>query len=104
MPEATNVLDMRLLGESDWIAVTEACRLCLIDMTAVIELVDLGVVVSRGPSPDEWMVPAASLQRLRVAGRLMRDLGVNVTGAELALEVLGRTGELAGRLSGGEEC
>jgi chaperone modulatory protein CbpM len=98
MPEVTNVLDMRLLGESDWIAVTEACRLCLIDMTAVVELVDLGVVVSRGPSPDEWMVPAASLQRLRVAGRLMRDLGVNVTGAALAVELLEARGELERRI------
>jgi chaperone modulatory protein CbpM len=94
MPDPTTVLDARLLGESDWIAVTEVCQLCLIDMSAVVELVELGVVVSRGASPDEWLVPAASLPRLRVAGRLMRDLGVNVTGAALAVELLEARGEL----------
>ena len=100
MPELTDVLDARLLGESDWIAVTDACRLCVIDMTAVVELVELGVVASRGPSPEQWLVPAASLQRLRVAGRLIRDLGVNVTGAALVLELLETRGELERRIRG----
>jgi chaperone modulatory protein CbpM len=98
MPDPTTVLDARLLGEGDWIAVTEVCQLCLIDMSAVVELVELGVVVSRGASPDEWLVPAASLPRLRVAGRLMRDLGVNVTGAALAVELLEARGELERRI------
>jgi chaperone modulatory protein CbpM len=98
MAERTTILDARLLGEGDWIAVTEVCRLCLIDMSAVVELVDLGVVVSRGASPDDWLVPAASLPRLRVAGRLIRDLGVNVTGAALAVELLEARGELERRI------
>ena len=98
MAERTTLLDARLLGEGDWIAVTEVCRLCLIDMSAVVELVELGVVVSRGASPDDWLVPAASLPRLRVAGRLIRDLGVNVTGAALAVELLEARGELERRI------
>ena len=98
MADLTSLLDVRPLGEGDWIAVTEVCRLCLIEMTAVVELVELGVVSSRGPSPEEWLLPAASLPRLRVAGRLMRDLGVNVTGAALAVELLEDRGELERRL------
>jgi chaperone modulatory protein CbpM len=94
MPNPINVLDARLLGENDWIAVTDVCQLCLIDIPAIVELVELGVVVSRGPTPAEWSVPAASLPRLRVAGRLMRDLGVNVTGAALAVELLEARGDL----------
>jgi len=94
MPNPINVPDARLLGENDWIAVTDVCQLCLIDMPAIVELVELGVVVSRGPTPAEWSVPAASLPRLRVAGRLMRDLGVNVTGAALAVELLEARGDL----------
>jgi chaperone modulatory protein CbpM len=98
MPDRTTVVDARLLGEGDWIAVTDVCRVCLIDMAVVVELVELGVVVSRGTSPEEWLVPAASLPRLRVAGRLMRDLGVNVTGAALAVELLEARGELERRV------
>jgi chaperone modulatory protein CbpM len=78
----------------DWIAVTDVCRLCLIEMTEVVELVELGVVVSRGPTPAEWLVPAASLPRLRIAGRLIRDLGVNATGAALAVELIESRGDL----------
>jgi chaperone modulatory protein CbpM len=98
MTDPTNLLDVRPLGEGDWIAVTEVCRLCLIDMTAVIELVELGVATSRGPSPEQWVLPAASLPRLLLAGRLIRDLGVNVTGAALAVELLEDRGDLERRL------
>jgi len=98
MTNPTNPLDVLPLGEGDWIAVTEVCRLCVIDLPAVVELVELGVVSSRGSSPEEWVLPAASLPRLRVAGRLMRDLGVNVTGAALAVELLEDRGELERRL------
>ena len=94
MSNPINVLDARLLGDGDWIAVTDVCQLCRIEMTAVVELVELGVVVSRGPTPAEWSVPAAAVPRLRVAGRLMRDLGVNVTGAALAVELLEARGDL----------
>jgi chaperone modulatory protein CbpM len=88
MSEPNRSADVRVLGESDWIAAAEVCQLCLIDLTVVVELVDLGVVPSRGRAPEEWLLPATSLPRLRIAGRLMRDLGVNVTGAALAIELL----------------
>jgi chaperone modulatory protein CbpM len=94
MATPNNVPDARLLGEADWIAVTEVCRLCFIDMTEVVELVELGVVVSRGSTPAEWLVPAAALPRLRIAGRLIRDLGVNATGAALAVELIESRGDL----------
>jgi len=74
--------------------------------------VELGVVISRdpstnsrdsspdsrGPSPEEWLICAASLPRLRIAGRLIRDLGVNATGAALAVELLEARGELERRV------
>ena len=94
MVTPNNVPDVRLLGDADWIAVTDVCRLCLIDITEVVELVELGIVASRGPTPDEWLVPASSLPRLRIAGRLIRDLGVNATGAALSVELIEARGDL----------
>lgn len=93
-------MEVLVVGEGEWIGVADVCRLCRIDLPAMVEFVELGVVVSRGASPDEWMVPAAALPRLRIAGRLMRDLGVNVTGAALAVELLEARGELERRLRG----
>src|SRR5579883_1085806 len=80
--------EAQLVGEAGWIEATEVCRLCRLELEAVIELADLGLVSPRGCAPEQWQLPAAALPRLAVAGRLMRDLGVNVSGAALAVELL----------------
>ena len=98
MVRVTQVLEAHVLGEGDWIAVSEICQLCRIDLDAILELVSLGVMSSREGAPGEWQVPATALPRLRVVGRLMRDLGVNVSGAALALELLETQRELEVRL------
>jgi len=98
MVRVTQVLEARLLGESDWIAATEICQLCRLDLDAVLELAALGVMSSRERAPGEWQVPATALPRLRVVGRLMRDLGVNVSGAALAVQLLEAQRELEVRL------
>jgi chaperone modulatory protein CbpM len=94
MSEMTHLLSGELIGEGDWITVTEICRLCRIDATAVEELTELGLLAPRGGTAGEWEFPAASLPRLRIVGRLMRDLGVNVSGAALAVELLEAQREL----------
>lgn len=88
MSDVVEVREVRLVGDADWIAAGEFCRLCRLDLDAVIELADLGLVSPRGYSPEEWQLPAAALPRLAMAGRLMRDLGLNVSGAALAVELL----------------
>jgi chaperone modulatory protein CbpM len=98
MVRVTQVLEARLLGEGDWIAAAEICELCQIDVDSVRELASLGVVAAREPAPGEWELAATALPRLRVAGRLMRDLGVNVSGAALALELLEARRELESRI------
>ncbi len=98
MTEFVHVHEVRVVGDADWIAVAEICRLCRLELTAVIELADLGLVSLRGGSPEEWQLPAAALPRLTLAGRLIRDLGVNVSGAVLAVELLEAQRELERRV------
>jgi chaperone modulatory protein CbpM len=88
MSQVTKITAAQVLGDGDWIAVTEICRVCRIDAGAVHELAELGLVSPRGTTPGEWEFPATALPRLRVVGRLMRDLGVNASGAALAVELL----------------
>jgi hypothetical protein len=94
----TQGLEARLLSEGDWIGATAVCQLCWLDLGAVMELAELGVVAPREALPGEWEIAATALPRLRVIGRLMRDLGVNVSGAALALELLEAQRELEGRI------
>ena len=88
MSDAVEMREVRLVGETDWIAAVEFCHLCRLDLESVVELAELGLVSPRGYSPQEWQLPAAALPRLAMAGRLMRDLGINVSGAALAVELL----------------
>ena len=88
MTDATDLLQAHALDERDWIAASEVCRVCRIELTAVVELADLGVISPRGYAPDQWQFPATALPRLRTVSRLMRDLGVNASGAALAVELL----------------
>jgi chaperone modulatory protein CbpM len=88
MIDATEHLQAHVLDDRDWIGTPEVCRLCRIELAAVVELADLGLVSPRGYEPEQWQFPATALPRLRTVGRLMRDLGVNVSGAALAVELL----------------
>ena len=88
MVRVTQVLEAHVLGEGEWIAATEICQLCRLDLEVLLELASLGVVSPRERTPGEWQVPVTALPRLRVAGRLIHDLGVNVSGAALAVELL----------------
>jgi chaperone modulatory protein CbpM len=92
------ILNAHVLGEGDWIAATDICALCRLELRVVLELATLGVVAPRERAPGEWQVPATALPRLQVVGRLMRDLGVNAEGAALALELLEVQRELERRI------
>jgi chaperone modulatory protein CbpM len=98
MSDPNDELHVQLLGEESFLAVQECCRVCGLELTTIVELADEGVISPRGASPDSWQLPATALPRLRAASRLMRDLGVNVTGVALALELLDVQRELERRL------
>ena len=83
----TTVIEAHLLTEEDWIGASEICSLCRLDLESVLELAELGLVSPRQVS-GAWQLPATALPRLRIVGRLMRDLGVNASGAALAVELI----------------
>lgn len=88
MTHAVAMHEVQLVGEADWIAAGEICRLCRLELDAVVELVDLGLIRPRGEVPEHWQLPAAALPRLALIGRLVHDLGIDVGGAALAVELL----------------
>ena len=97
MVRVTHLLEAHVITEGDWLGATEICQLCRIDFGAVQELAELGVLEPR-ESGGAWQVPAAALPRLRIVGALMRDLGLNASGAALALELLERQRALERRI------
>jgi chaperone modulatory protein CbpM len=81
------------------LALADFCRVCAVRTEFVVELVDEGVLVPAGPEPERWSFTVTHVRRAQVASRLQRDLGVNLAGAALALELLAEIEALRTRLA-----
>jgi chaperone modulatory protein CbpM len=89
----------QLVEEETVITLEELCRSCTIQREEVVTLVREGVIdPADGPQDlaeaGRWQFHIRTVRRVRVAMRLQRDLGVNLPGAALALELLDRIEEL----------
>ena len=93
-----------ILDEQTELTLAEICRACAAQAELIIELVEEGVLEPIGPEPARWSFTGMHLRRARVAVRLQRDLGVNLAGAALALQLLDEVAALRLRLRslGGE--
>jgi len=69
-----------------------------VDRHWVVELVDAGVIEPRGPAPEAWSFPASALMRARATARLVNDLGVNLAGVALILDLIEERRQLERRL------
>jgi chaperone modulatory protein CbpM len=70
------------------LSVDDLSRLCAVDRTAIVELVEEGVLTMIEVEASEWRFPGAALRRARTAMRLQRDLEINLPGVALALELM----------------
>lgn len=87
-----------VIDERYELTVTELCRACGGTTEWVVELVEEGLLEPKELQADEWRFPGASLPRARAAMRLQRDLGVNLAGAALAIEMADEIERLRARL------
>lgn len=88
-----------VLEDQEPLSLADLCRACMVHAEQVIELVDEGVIEPIGrDNPAHWRFHGANLRRMRVALNLQRDLGVNVAGVALALDLLDEMEQLRNRL------
>lgn len=87
-----------ILEDALELSLAELCRACRLPAERVVELVEHGVIEPAGRAPGEWRFRAVSIRRVRSAERLNRDLGVNMAGVALALELLDELTELRSRV------
>ena len=88
-----------ILEDQTELSLADVCRACAAQSARIVELVNEGVLSPAGDTPDTWHFTGLHLQRARVALRLESDLGVNLAGAALALELLDELQTLRARLS-----
>ncbi|MEE9492016.1 MAG: chaperone modulator CbpM [Gammaproteobacteria bacterium] len=92
------ILTGLLLEEQLELTLGDLCNACSQHAEWVIQLVDEGVLEPVGVEQRQWKFSAISLQRAQRAMHLQRDLGVNLAGVALALDLLDEIYTLRTRL------
>lgn len=96
--ELQKLLSGEILEEQIELSLVELCRACRLSAEQVFELVEEGIVEPRGRQPASWRFTGISIQRVRRAQRLQQDLGVNLAGVALALDLLDELEQMRQRL------
>jgi chaperone modulatory protein CbpM len=89
-----NILVGQILEGHDLVTIDDLCRSCTVEVETVTLLVGEGILDPVGDDVEHWQFTITSLRRVKTAIHLQRDLGVNLAGAALALELLDRIAEL----------
>lgn len=95
----TRIIDPELLDERLRFTLHDMCRICGVHAEFLMDLVEEGVIAPQPPGrrrgarrapvrPVEWHFDGFAVVRVQRAVRLQEDLGVNLPGVALALELL----------------
>lgn len=87
-----------VIGEQRTLGLGEFCRCCNLAADQLLDMVSEGMLEPQGMHPGEWQFSARDLFRARTALRLQRDLGTNLAGAALALQLMEEMQQLRARV------
>jgi len=88
------VLVGEVLDDTYLVSLAELCRSCTVETETITTLVTEGILDPTGEDIEHWRFTVSSLKRVKTVIHLQRDLGVNLAGAALALDLLERIAEL----------
>ncbi len=93
------ILRGQLVEKETVITLEELCRSCTVKTEEIIIMVEEGILDPQDERLEpahatEWQFHISSVKRVKTVVHLQRDLGVNLPGAALALELLDRIAEL----------
>lgn len=91
------VLVGQVLKGSHRISIDDLCRVCMVETEMVSLLVAEGILDPIGDDMRQWQFRIDSLRRVKTVKHLQQDLGVNLPGAALALELMEQIAELKRR-------
>jgi len=87
-----------LYDDGSEITVIELCRVCAVETQLVEELIAEGILEPSSGSAESTVLPYSSVRRTRTVIRMQRDLGVNLPGAAVALDLIERIHALQARI------
>ncbi|MGD8589910.1 MAG: chaperone modulator CbpM [Chromatiales bacterium] len=89
---------VEVIDEQTEFTLAELCRSCDVQAEFVEALVEEGILEPSGKRRQHWCFHAGSLRRTRITLHLQHDLGINLAGSALALDLLERIEELEAHL------
>ena len=93
-----SILPVELIDEHTTFTLAELCRSCIVEAEFIEAMVEQGILEPSGRRGRHRCFPSSSLRRTRITLHLQRDLGVNLAGAALVLDLLERIEALDARL------
>ena len=93
--EMVPVLRGTILDEEGGLTLYHLCRICRLSDEVVITMVEEGILEPEGDDRRTWRFPSTSVTQVRLVTRLQRDLGVNMAGAAVVLDLLDRLARLS---------
>ncbi len=95
-----SLLSGDVLEEDVELTLAELCKACQLPAEQIYDFVEQGLVEpsATGTSPGQWRFQGVSVFRVKRALRLQHDLGVNIAGAALALDLMEELDKLHLRL------
>ena len=101
-PELSGTVSGTVLDDQHLLTVEEVCRVCSVQVEYIEELVEEGLItpqveqveqVDRGRIAEKherraWRFTGTHMRQARIAAHLQSDLGVNLAGVALALQLL----------------
>ena len=88
MTNGDRILEARVLDAATWLRVDELCARTQVEQQWIVELVELGALEPMdGIGPDEWSFALSDVPRVHAMTRLVEDLGVNLPGAAIIVEL-----------------
>ncbi|MCF8069772.1 MAG: chaperone modulator CbpM [Desulfobacterales bacterium] len=88
-----------IVEETTIFSLGELSRACGKPAEWIIALVEEGVIEPVGSDRSQWKFKGHCLRRVRIVQRLVSDLGLNLAGAALALELLEEVETLRNRIA-----
>ena len=81
-------ISIEYIDDSRELTVAELCRICDVQRQFIEDMVHEAILEPQGKTPEHWCFSAISVTRVQKAKRLQHDLGVNLPGIALALDLL----------------
>ncbi len=96
--QTTDILCGHIIENETRLTLRQLCDACAVRAEYIIELVDEGFIEPSGVEKSHWCFSGVSMQRVQKAKRLQQDLGINLAGVVLAVELIDEIEQLRARI------